>query len=234
MRDEVKKVANGEAFTTESVVALLRDEVLKDDKPLPGRAGLERLVIVLNTLQQVARASLEPFPEDPEPERLKRIGQAINVLTQDLPAQLLYYAAALRVFMKKQGMSEEEIANSWSGFTADLGLHHFSALVAAARRAGVRDLPSVINTMYVPVKRWKYFRRDLESMFRAVLPDGSDEALYRFIKAVIPGIMDEHPTIGAIKKETERDAAWSRELKTSAASGRRAHAKLLGSDKREK
>jgi hypothetical protein len=209
-------VRDEEAFTTESVVALLRDKVLKDGKPLPSPADLEQLAFTLNILRREARASLDP-PLPGEPERLKRIGAAINVLKEDLPAQLLYHAAALRVFMKKRGMSKEEIASGWSGFTADLGLDDFSALVAAARRASTRDLPSVINAMYAPVKRWKYFRRDLESIFRGILPDRSDEALYRFIKATLPGIMGKDPSIGAIKKETERDAAWSHELKKSTA-----------------
>ena len=181
-------------FTPERVLALLRDEVLKGDAILPRSTdpAITHLARALNIFWWKVKGWTGPWRE--EQEQLKRIEEAIWVLTEILPAQRKDYAAI------PAEMKHGDMTTGAEEARADLAA--CDALVTAAHAARKRGLPLALNMMLVmskPTKRWKDFAEDLRAIFDHALPDRPKAAAYRFIMAVTPAITGQHPTFQAVE-----------------------------------
>src|SRR5262249_34027116 len=54
------------------------------------------------------------------------------------------------------------------------------------------------------VEGWHDFVVELRTVFRAELPNQTDDGVNRFVAAIVPGITGEHTTAGAVKKYLSR------------------------------
>ncbi len=195
-------------FSPEGVLALLRDDVLKDDAILPRATdhAIRGLADVLNIIWWKVRGWTGPWRE--EQEQIQKIGEAIWALTEILPTQRKGYAAI------PAAMERWDMTAAAAEARADLAA--FDALVTAAHAARKRGLPLALNTVTSkPTKRWKDFAKDLAAIFQSALPNQSKAAVYRFIVAVTPAITGEHPTFQAVEAPFKKKRFVDRGNRTS-------------------
>jgi hypothetical protein len=181
-------------FTPGQLHTLLRDKgVLKGSSKLPGSAdpAFTYLATYLNILRWKVQGWTGPWPE--YLKRLEKIGEAIWVLTEELPTQREHYAwvgdgleraatewrdaaAGLRADQIEakefQGRAAEECQRGATEARADLAA--FDTLITAARAARDRGLPMIQDSMLVISRRcarWHDFARDLETAFHSAFKD---------------------------------------------------------------
>jgi hypothetical protein len=199
-RSRIKALPPIEPFTSETVLALLRDGVLKDDLPSPTDPAIAGMARCLNALQRRVRNWAGPWRE--EAERLNKIAEAIFVLAETLPRQGNGFAADPPVsdMAEEHADFAEMIAAGQAIMRRDLVV--YNALVAAARDARECGLMPTVNIalfMSNPATHWKDFALELYKIFRTALPEASKLATYRFIVAVTFAISGERPTFTAVQ-----------------------------------
>lgn len=175
------------AFTSESVFALLRERILKANEALPSikDSGIAQLALALNIIRHQVEETREAWRE--EPNRLKRIDDAIGVLTDELPLQLQYFT---------------EIAGGAQADAPGPLLSAAKELVTSARKVRKHGVPQGINMLFLPslpIKSWMDIATDLQKVFSNALPGQPKAAIYRFIAEVVPAITGETPTVEAVK-----------------------------------
>jgi hypothetical protein len=180
-----------EPFTLGMLLAVLR-EVLKGDVTLPVPTTIAPLMFCLNGICSKVKGWAGPWHE--EQKQLAMVTEAIRVLTEILPAQRVGYAALAG--------GSERLCKQESAAKTQADLAALDNLISAVRVARERGLPLTLNAMLVmpsPAKHWEDIAEELWELFHSALPDASKEAGYRFIKAVVPTITGETPSLGAIK-----------------------------------
>jgi hypothetical protein len=171
-----------EAFTPESVNAILSRVLKVGGRPATGSAVVENLTRALNITQREARNSTAEWRG-----QLEAIDAAIQTLTTVLPQHLRSYTPVD------------------GGVTDDVRLGPFITLALAARYADAarqRGLPFVDHRP--PVEAWTDTARDLMQIFKALLPKQTKEAGYRFVVEVTPLITGDAPTFHAVKTALKR------------------------------
>jgi hypothetical protein len=179
MRDVVREV-RAEAFTPETVRAILREVLKVGTCPKLSSPAISYLTLALNIIQDEARNSIAPWRE-----QLAQIDAAIKILTTVLPEHLKSYAPVA---------------------VEALRLDPFFTLALAARYADAarkRGLPFVDHSP--PVEAWTDAAQSLMKIFEASLPKQTTEAGYRFVVAVTPLITGDAPTFDAVKTAFKRD-----------------------------
>src|SRR5271170_4247307 len=173
-------------FTPDLVYELLR-EVLKERRLGRKDPAITHLARALNIMRYEVRSTIAAWNE--EPQRLKKIDEAIAILTETLPAQLQYY----------------ELLASRAGPDAEARAAAYKKALTALRAARDLGLPAAINVLFFPGPPidagWNSIAEDVQKVFHFYLSKQSKEAGYRFVEAVMPRILigEESPSFDAIK-----------------------------------
>jgi len=172
-------------FTPEKVVALLRGGVLNENALLP-RPTDPTIAYLANALNAIWSSAQSAPAWRENQERLRKIEDAIRVLTEILPEHRAVFTST------PFGLSEADARDD---------LAAFDALVTAARAARERGLPRAKTVFIetVPTEEWRHFAEYLMAIFQFSVPKQPKAAAYRFIAAVTPDISGEHTTSSAVE-----------------------------------
>ena len=200
------------AFTPKSVLTLLRT-VLKGNDRLPPQDGelIAMLTKALNILHWRVKGWAGPWSE--HLETVRRIGEAILILTETLPTLREDYVREIKLLERHDLATEPPNRPAADSAKARAciaefiekqraRLAAFDALVSAADDARELGLPMVNNPMLVTSPRtehWMDYAETLAAIFRSALPGRSKEAAFRFVEAVSPTISGENPTFEAVR-----------------------------------